>query len=265
MGIKVGKIFKSIAGPIISAAGNLLGGHSAAKAQRKANEQNVALQREQRDWEEHMSSTAYQRSTQDLLAAGLNPMLAYSQGGASTPSVSAATVEPVDAGAKSISSAADKAMQTLTQQQIAANIELTKAQASKARSEANVSAASVSEDISSRALMADKLKAEVEELWARRDYTRAQKNQIEEILPWLIDQAQSLITLQGAQTNSANSSARLNSTAADLNNVRRIAETLGLSEAEAESAYWEAVKSSGKTAPRATAFLQSLLQLFKGK
>lgn len=34
-----------------------------------------------------MSSTAYQRATKDMMAAGINPMLAVSQGGASSPSV----------------------------------------------------------------------------------------------------------------------------------------------------------------------------------
>lgn len=46
---------------------------------------NATEAQKQRDFEKMMSDTAYQRAMQDMQKAGINPILAYSQGGASTP------------------------------------------------------------------------------------------------------------------------------------------------------------------------------------
>lgn len=56
-----------------------------------------------REWQEHMSNTAYQRAVEDMRKAGLNPILAFQNGGASTPGGSAGTISGASMGAPSSS------------------------------------------------------------------------------------------------------------------------------------------------------------------
>ena len=56
-----------------------------------------------REWQEHMSNTAYQRAVEDMKKAGLNPILAFANGGASTPGGSAGTISGASMGLASSS------------------------------------------------------------------------------------------------------------------------------------------------------------------
>jgi len=104
-----------------------------------ANRTNIKLAREQRAWEEKMSNTAMARRVQDLKNAGGNPALAFTNGqSASTPSMSAPTVEPTFRPEWMKGSAGTAAMMAKQMDLIHAQTQATAATTRKTNAEAGI-------------------------------------------------------------------------------------------------------------------------------
>lgn len=68
-------------------------------AAREASERSAYQSALARDWTKYMSDTSYRRGMYDMKAAGLNPILAYAQGGATAPAASGAGAAQASASA----------------------------------------------------------------------------------------------------------------------------------------------------------------------
>lgn len=117
-------------GAIIPAVGGLLGGLFQNSAQQASADKQMKFQ-------ERMDNTKYQRTMADMKAAGLNPMLAYSQGAGSAPSgaqaqMSNVTDSAVRAAQGSVSSAAQANLMKEQLNNLSADTKLKMSQAATA-------------------------------------------------------------------------------------------------------------------------------------
>lgn len=86
-------------GDVLNAGASIFGAKEASKSQEATNAMNVEEAKKNRRFQRRMSNTAYRRGMKDMKKAGLNPILAYKQGGASSPAgAQAKLVDPVTAG-----------------------------------------------------------------------------------------------------------------------------------------------------------------------
>ena len=152
--------------PWLSAAGAALG----AMGSQDFNAQQAQLGR---DYQTYMSDTSMQRRIADLKAAGLSPMLAYSQGGASTPSGATASSN-ANAGESAAGAGSTARQININREQALSTIELQDQQARLAGSQAlNQDSQSAINDYELSHMMPAKYRNTLQDTLTKQAFARA--------------------------------------------------------------------------------------------
>lgn len=189
-------------GVLVAAGSSLLSGILSSQGAEDRNNAQIAQSQAQMAFQERMSNTSYQRAVKDLQEAGLNPMLAYAHGGASTPAGSQANIEDtitpgINSAHASFRASNEARVQQAQIQDIEASAGLKTQQTSESAAktdEANAMAEQARSQAALNSIMAGKGTQDTETSAAQADLHRANAKFISESLTKIAPEIKVLVS-----------------------------------------------------------------------